>query len=116
VAAVTPPLLLGPIEAEYDERPEIVQVITASVKLTSSSLTPNQFWTYLRQLVGADVEGPLLCYLPDDLQAAVYGASGGGQAYVQVNKVADRLDKDATTQAVTIELIAWPAADQLSNN
>ncbi len=114
-ASTTPPVLRGTFELELDERPEQIQVVTASVKITTSSISPNQFWTYLRQLVGADVNGPLACYLPDDLQAAVYGASGGGQVYVQFNKVSDRLDKDATTQAVQVELLIWPMAEALSN-
>lgn len=116
VATLTPPELLGTVEFEWDERPEQLQVVTASVKLTTSSLTPNQFWTYLRQLVGVTTAGPFPTFLPDDLQPAVNGASGGGQVYTQFNKVADRLDTNATTQAVQVELLVWPMAEALSNS
>lgn len=114
-AATIPPQLLGTLELEYDERPAQVQLVTASINLDSSTLTPAQFWQYLRKLVGEFTSNPVAAFLPDDIQPGVYGASGGGQSYVMFEGVADRLDATAATEAVQVVLSIWPQAEQLSS-
>lgn len=113
-ASATPPELYGTLYVEWDERPDQVEVIEAAVRVGSAGLTDTQLWTYLRQLVGSDVDIPVQFTMPDDLPAAVSTASGGGKSFGFLTAVRNRTDvTDASVEAVTIRIEKWPEAESV---
>ena len=100
-----PPQMIGALEVEYDERPELVQEVEVVLNVTGTSYTDNYIWDLMAELMSDQTNRPLRVQIPDDLPAG----SSAGQAYGMVNNVVNRTDiKGDNIQAVSMIFTLWP--------
>lgn len=109
-ASTTPPEVNGVLEAEYDERPDTIEVVEVVISVTGTAYEDVTVMDRLRDLMDESTNGPVAIVIPDDLPPNV-----GGQRYGMVASVEKRQDlKDNGIEAVTVTLHMWPTAASIA--
>ena len=97
-ASTTPPEVTGVLEVEYDEVPEVVDVVVATVKLTGTDMSKQGTVSAFEGYSGSSTTGPLRIRLPDQ----------NADSYAMVATVANRRDlKGDGVEGVDVTLHLW---------
>lgn len=109
-ASSSPPELLGVMDGEYDERPEVVEQVEVSVKMESAGWTDNQIYDLLISLASSASNGPFLIELPDDPPPAVAASSGGGKKWAMLAGISRRQNASSEVEEAVLTWQVWPQA------
>jgi hypothetical protein len=100
-ASTTPPELNGTLEVEYDERPEVVEVIGVGIQVSTAGMSKQGLINKLKSLLGSRSGGPLRMRFSDE-DADFYGL---------VADVTNRRDiKADAVEAVDVIIQKWDVA------
>jgi hypothetical protein len=108
-SSTSPPEIIGTLDVEYDERPELFERVNVAIDMTGTAYSDNKVWDLFAELSSQQTAQPFRIQYPDDMPPGVSSASGGGQKYAMVSNVSRRTDiKAGDIEAFNLVIDTWP--------